>query len=138
MIRFLDLVRSTLFSTTLRTPMAEIIPYSMKLTPPMIEDGMVLMSADTFGMKLTIIAKTAAIRMTLGSCTRSQFQNAGVLAVRRVGRSADETCHCGCKTIAEQGSVQARIRKEVLSYGCRDRRHIADMLQSWSRSRSVP
>ena len=70
MIRFLDLVRSTLFSTTLRTPMAEIIPYSMKLTPPMIEDGMVLMSADTFGMKLTIIAKTAAIRMTLGSCTR--------------------------------------------------------------------
>ena len=58
----------------------------------------------------------------------AQFQNAGVLAVRRVGRSADETCHCGCKTITEQGSVQARIRKEVLSYGCRDRRHIADML----------
>lgn len=64
----------------------------------------------------------------------AQFQNAGVLAVRRVGWSADETCHCGCKTIAEQGSMQARIRKEVLSYGCRDRRHAP----SWSRSRSVP
>ena len=70
MIRFLDLVRSTLFSTTLRTPMAEIIPYSMKLTPPIMEEGMVLMIADTFGIKLTMIANTAAIRITLGSCTR--------------------------------------------------------------------
>ena len=70
MIRFLDLVRSTLFSTTLRTPIAEIIPYSIKLTPPMIEDGMVLMMADTFGIKLMMIAKHAAIRITSGSCTR--------------------------------------------------------------------
>ena len=67
MMRLRDLVRSTLFSTTLRTPIAEIIPYSMKLTPPMMEAGMVLMTAETFGMKLRRIAKTAAMRMTRGS-----------------------------------------------------------------------
>ena len=35
-----DLVRSTLFSTTFRTPTAEIIPYRMKLTPPTMAVGM--------------------------------------------------------------------------------------------------
>ena len=69
MIRLRDFVRSTLFSTTLRTPMAEIIPYSIKLTPPMIEAGIVLMIAETFGIKLTITANTAASRITAGSYT---------------------------------------------------------------------
>ena len=69
MIRFLDLVRSTLFSTMLRTPIAEIIPYSIKDTPPMMEAGMVPISSDSFGIKLITIAKTAAIRITRGSWT---------------------------------------------------------------------
>lgn len=38
-IRLRDFVKSTRFSTTLRTPIAEIIPYSMKLTPPIIAEG---------------------------------------------------------------------------------------------------
>ena len=68
--RFRDLVKSTWFSTTLRTPIAEIIPYSMKLTPPMMADGIEPMTSAIFGIKLRITAKTAAIRMTRGSWTR--------------------------------------------------------------------
>ena len=56
MIRFLDLVKSTLFSTMFLTPMAEIIPYRMKLTPPMIAEGSEPMMADILGMKLSKIA----------------------------------------------------------------------------------
>ena len=66
--RLRDLVRSTWFSTTLRTPIAEIIPYSMKLTPPMIADGMEPITSAIFGIKLKITANTAAIRITRGSC----------------------------------------------------------------------
>ena len=68
-IRFLERVRSTLFSTTFRTPMAEIIPYSMKDTPPIIADGIVEMTAANFGMKDSTIANTAARRTTIGSYT---------------------------------------------------------------------
>ena len=38
-------------------------------TPPIIADGMVLIMADTFGIKLMIIAKQAAILITSGSYT---------------------------------------------------------------------
>ena len=62
----------------------------------------------------------------------AQFQNAGVLTVRCVCRSANETCHCRCKTVAKQRSVQSRIGEEVLSYRCRDCGHIADMLHHGS------
>ena len=56
MIRFRDFVKSTLLSTTLRTPMAEIIPYSIKLTPPIMEAGMEAMISANFGTKLRMIA----------------------------------------------------------------------------------
>jgi len=69
-IRLRDFVKSTLFSTTLRTPIAEIIPYSMKLTPPMIDAGSEPIHSATFGEKLRRIAYTAARRTTLGSYTR--------------------------------------------------------------------
>ena len=42
MMRLRLLVKSTWFSTTFRTPIAEIMPYRMKLTPPMMAAGMVL------------------------------------------------------------------------------------------------
>ena len=67
MIRLRELVKSTLFSTTLRTPMAEIMPYSTKLIPPTIPAGIVLMTASNFGQKLRTMANTAAMRMTRGS-----------------------------------------------------------------------
>lgn len=51
MIRFLELVKFYRFSTTLRTPMAEIIPYRMKDTPPMIAGGMELTTAAKAGLK---------------------------------------------------------------------------------------
>jgi len=41
----------------------------MKLTPPMMEDGIEPITAANFGEKLRMIAYTAAIRITLGSCT---------------------------------------------------------------------
>ena len=41
--------------------------YSMKLTPPMMADGIEPMTSAIFGIKLSITAKTAAIRMTRGS-----------------------------------------------------------------------
>ena len=50
-----------------RTPMAEIMPYSTKLIPPTMPEGIVLMMASNFGQKLRIIANTAAMRMTRGS-----------------------------------------------------------------------
>lgn len=68
-IRFLDFVRSTLFSTTLRTPIAGNHTVKLKLTPPIMADGIVLIIADTFGIKLMIIARQAAIRITNGSYT---------------------------------------------------------------------
>ena len=55
-IRFLDLVKSTWFYTTLRMPMAEIMPYSIKLTPPIIAAGRELMISENFGRKLKMIA----------------------------------------------------------------------------------
>ena len=66
-IRLRLLVKSTRFSTTLRTPIAEIIPYSTKLIPPMMPVGMVLMTASNLGLKLRMMASTAAMRMTRGS-----------------------------------------------------------------------
>ena len=68
-IKFLDFVRSTLFSTTFLTPIAEIIPYSINETPPIIADGIDAIISDTFGIKLKITAKIAAIRITRGSYT---------------------------------------------------------------------
>ena len=67
MMRLRELVKSTLFSTTLRTPMAEIMPYSTKLMPPTMPEGMVLMTASNLGQKLSTSANTAAMRMTSGS-----------------------------------------------------------------------
>ena len=51
MIRFRELVKSTRFSTTLRTPMAEIMPYRMKLTPPTMAAGMAFTTAANMGLK---------------------------------------------------------------------------------------
>ena len=51
MIRLRELVKSTRFSTTLRTPMAEIMPYRMKDTPPMMAVGMELTRAAKAGEK---------------------------------------------------------------------------------------
>ena len=47
--------------------MAEIMPYSTKLMPPTMPEGIVLMTASNFGQKLRIMANTAAMRMTRGS-----------------------------------------------------------------------
>jgi len=47
--------------------MAEIMPYSTKLIPPMMPEGMVLMMASNLGQKLRMQANTAAMRMTRGS-----------------------------------------------------------------------
>ena len=55
-IRFRDFVKSTLFSTIFLTPIAEIIPYKIKLTPPIIAEGRDPMMADILGMKLRTIA----------------------------------------------------------------------------------
>ena len=62
-------VKSTLFSTTLRIPIAEIMPYSMKETPPMIAEGTVSMAAPNFGKKESRMATSAAMRITRGSYT---------------------------------------------------------------------
>ncbi|CUP84545.1 Uncharacterised protein [Flavonifractor plautii] len=70
MIRLRELVKSTRFSTTLRTPMAEIMPYRMKDTPPMMAVGMELTRAAKAGEKESTTAYTAARRTTLGSYTR--------------------------------------------------------------------
>ena len=67
MMRFRDLVRSTLFSTTFRTPTAEIIPYRMKLTPPTMAVGMEFTRASNLGEKDRMMAYRAARRMTRGS-----------------------------------------------------------------------
>ena len=61
------LVKSTLFSTTFRTPTAEIMPYSTRLTPPMVAAGMATISAANLGQKERMMANSAARRMTLGS-----------------------------------------------------------------------
>ena len=66
-IVFLLLVKSTLFSTTFLIPMAEIIPYRMKEIPPMVAVGMLSMTKATLGTQESMMAKTAAICITLGS-----------------------------------------------------------------------
>ena len=55
-IRLRDFVKSTRFSTTLRTPIAEIIPYSMKLTPPIIAEGIEPITSAILGIKLRMMA----------------------------------------------------------------------------------
>ena len=72
MMRLRLLVKSTLFSTRLRMPMAEIMPYRMKEMPPMMAEGMAPMKLDTTGKKEITIAKMAARRMTRGSYTRDR------------------------------------------------------------------
>ena len=69
MMVFLGLEKSTLFSTTLRIPMAEIMPYSTKEIPPTMAAGIESISAANLGEKENRMAKYAAIRMTLGSYT---------------------------------------------------------------------
>ena len=68
MLRVLE--KSTLFSTTLRTPTAEIMPYSTRDTPPIVAVGMAETRAENFGQNDTTMANTAAMRMTAGSYTR--------------------------------------------------------------------
>ena len=63
-MRFLLFVKSTLFSTTFRTPIAEIIPYSMKDTPPITAVGIRFTTAANFGENDSSIAITAAILIT--------------------------------------------------------------------------
>ena len=50
--------------------MAEIMPYRIRETPPMVPVGMAETSAANFGQKDAMIAYTAARRMTSGSYTR--------------------------------------------------------------------
>ena len=64
------LPRSTWLSTRLRTPTADIIPYRMNETPPMVAAGIVPMNAENLGQNETSIAMQAAMRMTRGSYTR--------------------------------------------------------------------
>ena len=64
--RLRDLVRIALFSTFL-TPIADIIPYSINDTPPMIAVGIVDIIAENLGMNESITANTAAILITAGS-----------------------------------------------------------------------
>ena len=67
MMTLRELVKSTLFSTTLRTPMAEIMPYRIMLTPPMVARGMAVTRAPNLGEKESRTARPAAMRMTRGS-----------------------------------------------------------------------
>ena len=66
-IVFLDLVKSTWFSTTFLIPIAEIIPYRIRDTPPMMAAGIEEMRKLIFGTKDSRTAKQAAMRMTAGS-----------------------------------------------------------------------
>ena len=61
------LVKSTWFSTTLRTPTAEIMPYSTMDTPPMVAVGMADTRAANLGEKESRMARLAAMRITRGS-----------------------------------------------------------------------
>ena len=62
-------MKSTLFSTRLRTPTAEIMPYKTSDTPPMTQAGMASITAANFGQNEKQIANTAAMRITRGSNT---------------------------------------------------------------------
>lgn len=55
-ITFLDSWKLVLFSTTFLTPIAEIIPYRIRDTPPMVAVGMTSMIAANFGEKESAIA----------------------------------------------------------------------------------
>lgn len=66
-IRFLLFVKSTLFSTTFLTPIAEIIPYKTNDIPPIIQLGIEPIITDTIGKKEMHTANVAAILITLGS-----------------------------------------------------------------------
>ena len=68
-IRLRLLEKATLLSTTLRTPIEEIIPYRINDIPPMIAAGIELIKAETIGKNETMTAKTAAMRITRGSYT---------------------------------------------------------------------
>ena len=137
MIRFLDLVRSTLFSTRCahrcrnHTVQHEADASDDRGRHGADECRYLRNEADN---NRKDCGNTDDSRVMYAA----QFQNAGVLAVRRVGRSADETCHCGCKTITEQGSMQARIRKEVSLLRLQRSPTYHRHAPSWSRSRSVP
>ena len=50
-------------------PTAEIMPYSISETPPIIANGIVSMINANFGINESIIAKHAAILITSGSYT---------------------------------------------------------------------
>ena len=62
-------MKSTWFSTRLRMPTAEIMPYSTSDTPPMTQAGMAAMTAANFGQNENAMANSAARRMTRGSNT---------------------------------------------------------------------
>ena len=63
-------MKSTWFSTRLRMPTAEIMPYSTSDTPPITHAGMQEMTAANFGQNDSKMANPAAMRTTRGSKTR--------------------------------------------------------------------
>ena len=89
---------------------------------------MVLMIADTFGIKLTTIAKHAAIRITSGSWTRLSSSTPVFSPYVVFAGPPRKPARAGCQTITKQCSVKSRFCQEVLSYGCRDCGHITYVL----------
>ena len=62
-------IKSTWFSTKLRIPTAEIMPYSTIDTPPTTQAGITSISAINFGQNENNTANSAAMRTTRGSNT---------------------------------------------------------------------
>ena len=61
-----------------------------------------------------------------------EHQDARVLSVGRIRRSAEEGGERGRETVADQSTVKTGLLKEILADGRGDRRHIADMLHHGS------
>lgn len=64
----------------------------------------------------------------LGIVYAAQLQYTGVFAIGCIGRTAKEAGQGGGETVTDQCAVQTGVLHEVLTHGCRDGRHIADML----------
>ena len=68
-----DELKSTLSSIRLRTPTADIIPYKIRLTPPIVAAGIKPIRQANLGQNDSKIAKQAARRITAGSNTFVRF-----------------------------------------------------------------
>ena len=68
-----ELDRSTCDSTRFLTPTDDIMPYSIRLTPPIVAAGIRPIRHANLGQKLSRMLRQAARRMTAGSKTRVRF-----------------------------------------------------------------